>query len=136
MPIYSYECDNCGGEFDRFLSLENYKQPQKCVCGAEARKVITAAMVITDLPGYDCPVTGKWIEGRRAHEENLKRTGCRIYEPGETQQLVARKQADEAAIEESFAETACALVEAMPAKKREQLGPELSNGADVTVERL
>jgi hypothetical protein len=33
-----------------------------------------------DLPGYESPVTGKWIEGRAARREDLARTGCRPYE--------------------------------------------------------
>lgn len=40
-------------------------------------------MVLGDYEAYDCPVTGKMIEGRAAHNENLKRTGCRLNEPGE-----------------------------------------------------
>lgn len=33
-----------------------------------------------DLPGYESPTTGLWIEGRRARREDLKRSGCRPYE--------------------------------------------------------
>lgn len=36
-----------------------------------------------DYSGYTCPVSGAWIEGRAAHKENLKRTGCRLLEKGE-----------------------------------------------------
>lgn len=39
--------------------------------------------VAGDYAGYTCPITGKWIEGRAAHEENLKRHGCRVAEKGE-----------------------------------------------------
>lgn len=42
--------------------------------------------VSSDYKGYTCPVSGKWIEGRAAHRENLKRTGCRILEKGEREQ--------------------------------------------------
>lgn len=37
----------------------------------------------SEYEGYECPVTGKWVEGKHAHRENLKRTGCRLLEPGE-----------------------------------------------------
>lgn len=40
----------------------------------------------SDYEAYECPVTGKMIEGKAAHQENLKRTGCRILEPGEMEQ--------------------------------------------------
>lgn len=41
--------------------------------------------ITRDSEGYDCPVTGKWIEGRAAHRENLKRHGCHVLEKGEHQ---------------------------------------------------
>lgn len=40
-------------------------------------------MVVRDYQAYECPVTGQMIEGRHAHKENLKRTDCRLLEPGE-----------------------------------------------------
>lgn len=42
-----------------------------------------APRVVGDFAAYECPVTGKMIEGRSAHAENLKATDCRILEPGE-----------------------------------------------------
>lgn len=44
--------------------------------------------VQSDINGYTCPVTGKWVDGRRDHRENLKRTGCRILETGEKERFV------------------------------------------------
>lgn len=38
-----------------------------------------------DLPGYESPVTGQWIEGRKARREDLKRTGCRPWEGREAE---------------------------------------------------
>lgn len=37
-------------------------------------------VVWDDLPGYTSPVTGLWVEGRKARREDLKRTGSRPYE--------------------------------------------------------
>ena len=47
-----------------------------------------------DYRPYSCPVTGKPIEGRRAHQENLKRTGCRVLERGEKEANM-RERADQ-----------------------------------------
>jgi hypothetical protein len=33
-----------------------------------------------DLPGYQSPITGLWVEGRKARREDLRRSGCRPYE--------------------------------------------------------
>lgn len=47
-----------------------------------------------DLPGYVSPVTGKWVEGRRARSEDLKRSGSRPYEGREQEQKeIARQEA-------------------------------------------
>ena len=72
------------GEFDRFLSLANYRVPQKCVCGVLAKRVIKPTSIAVDYPGYTCPVSGEWVDGKRAHEANLKKHNCRVLEPGET----------------------------------------------------
>lgn len=42
-------------------------------------------MIAKDYTGYVSPASGKWVEGKRAHLEDLKQTGCRIYEKGETE---------------------------------------------------
>lgn len=44
-----------------------------------------------DIPGYASPVSGNWIEGRRARREDLKRTGCRPYEGREQETKEAAK---------------------------------------------
>ncbi len=42
--------------------------------------VISLATVQGDIPGYESPTTGKWIEGRAARREDLKRSNARPYE--------------------------------------------------------
>lgn len=60
-----------------------------------------APLVMNDLPGYQSPVTGEWVEGRRARREDLKRSGCRPYEGREQEQKEAdRYNAEQAAKED------------------------------------
>lgn len=40
-----------------------------------------APMVMSDLPAYNCPITGKPITSRSKHRENLKMHGCEVAEP-------------------------------------------------------
>ena len=47
------------------------------------RSDLPSPRVASDYEAYECPVTGKEIDGRRAHNENLKATGCRVLETGE-----------------------------------------------------
>ena len=42
------------------------------------RSHLSAPLVVSDYAAYECPVSGKMIEGRRAHSENLKQTGIMI----------------------------------------------------------
>lgn len=47
--------------------------------------------IIRDIDGYTCPITGNWVGSRAAHKENLKRSGCRVFEPGEREQYIKEK---------------------------------------------
>lgn len=86
MPIYSYLC-SCGKEETRFLKLAQSDDPQHCACGQQMARKIEAPMVVADYAPYSCPITGRPVEGRRAHTENLKKHGCRLLEPGESDQV-------------------------------------------------
>jgi len=59
-------------------------------------RIIEAPAVHTDLPGYTSPIDGRWIEGRRARTEDLKRNGCRPWEGMETERKEAIKRAEAA----------------------------------------
>lgn len=55
----------------------------------DERRPQVAPQVFGDLPGYESPASGKWVEGRRARREDFKRTGCRPYEGLASEQRVA-----------------------------------------------
>jgi hypothetical protein len=64
-----------------------------------------APNVHADFEGYRSPVTGEWIEGRRAHREDLRRHGCRVYEGRESEQRAAdRVRAEQARQTDALAE--------------------------------
>lgn len=46
--------------------------------------------VFDDLPGYESPIDGRWVEGRKARREDLRRSNSRPWE-GIDQE---RKEAD------------------------------------------
>tara|TARA_R110000787_G_scaffold282669_1_gene394663 strand:+ start:480 stop:821 length:342 start_codon:yes stop_codon:yes gene_type:complete len=47
------------------------------------RAALHSPAISRDYAAYECPVTGRIIEGRAAHRENLRATDCRILERGE-----------------------------------------------------
>ena len=50
-----------------------------------------APTVWDDLPGYESPVTGLWVEGRKQRREDLKRTNSRPWEGREQEAKEAAK---------------------------------------------
>ena len=135
MPVYEFKCPN-NHAFTRFLKLADFNEVQICKrCNEVAERQISAPMVRGDLPPYECPITGNMIEGRKAHEENLKKHGCRVYETGETE-IFKKKKADE---EEKLFKQIDSSVEEFIAKatpeKKEALARELQGGMSATYGR-
>ena len=78
-PLYEWSCPKCGKREDGFRTVDERHDSPLCH-GARMGIVISLAHVQADLPGYESPTTGKWIEGRAARREDLKRSGARPYE--------------------------------------------------------
>ena len=91
MPTYEYKCKTCNVTFTEFKRMSEYKTPAIHSCGVEGIRIISRPMIAVDYPGYESPATGKWIEGKKAHEAELKATGCRLLEPGEKKDLEKRQ---------------------------------------------
>ena len=119
MPLYSYECQGCGCVFDEFRRYEDRDSSHGEHCeGQPKRRIFTPPMIAPDYPGYESPASGKWIEGRRAHLEDLKRTGCRIRESGETEAYM-KKVANGTLKKEREAEMAKAVEQAVTETARD-----------------
>lgn len=135
MPVYEFKCNN-NHSFTRFLRLADFNETQICKrCGQVAERQISAPMVVGDLPPYDCPITGKLIEGRKAHEDNLKRHGCRVFEAGETQDFKKRKASEEEALFKQIDASVEEFVSKATPEKREALGKELQLGVSANYGR-
>lgn len=95
MPMYTCLCDKCGRKetIFRHVSQRDEKLPK---CHGKMRRAVEAPAVQTDLPGYQSPIDGRWIEGRRARTEDLKRSNCRPWEGMDTERKEAVKRAEAA----------------------------------------
>jgi predicted deacetylase len=47
------------------------------------RSYLAAPYIAGDYKPYACPITGKIIDGRKEHRDNLEAHGCRVHERGE-----------------------------------------------------
>lgn len=138
MPLYDIKCARSGEVFERHIPLAFYNDPIKCSCGAPASRVIGLVQIAVSPVDYtyDCPITGKPITSKRAHEENLKRQGCRILETGEKDYNEKRRLESEASLDRAIDQTVEKAIDQMPSEKREQLARELVSGTDVSVDRV
>lgn len=94
IPLYSYECRECGATRDEFRQVsERHDAP---TCHGPMFIVICPSAVVADLPGYQSPTTGRWIEGRAARREDLKRSNARPWEGFAAEKQEAQKRLAEA----------------------------------------
>ncbi|PXX41091.1 putative FmdB family regulatory protein [Burkholderia pyrrocinia] len=102
MPLYTFRCPQCKRTETGFRKIADRDHLPVCECAGEDRgifpmaRIVEAPAVQTDLPGYTSPIDGRWIEGRRARTEDLKRNGCRPWEGMETERKEAIKRAEAA----------------------------------------
>lgn len=77
-------------------------------------------LLMPDLPGYQSPVTGLWVEGRRARREDLKRTGSRPYEglAQEQKEAARQRQYHEQKLDASLTTAASEAFYQLPPQKR------------------
>lgn len=136
MPTYVYTCTCCKKLQDVIKPLALIDRAEVCdECHLVMQRTIQAPLVRGDYPGYTCPITGDWIEGRRAHQENLKKHGCRVQEPGEKEEFLRRRGQEEKEFDAKIEATTEEFVTNLPEPKRAQLYNELSAGADCAITR-
>lgn len=77
-------------------------------------------LIFGDLPSYQSPVTGLWVDGRVARREDLKRTGSRPWEGKEQEQKEAARQERyaEQKLDASLTKTASEAFYQLPPSKR------------------
>ena len=69
---------------------------QSLMLRSQRQQVIASNIANADTPGYVSPTTGRWIEGRAARREDLKRSGARPWEGFAAERSEAQKRLREA----------------------------------------
>lgn len=92
MPLYESMCHQCGKVHNYYKPAARYLETPEC-CGQRTEKVIlTPPFGVVDIPAYQSPVSGKWINSRKQRTEDLKQAGCRPWEGMEQEQKEAARQ--------------------------------------------
>src|SRR5258708_13417503 len=135
MPIYAYSCRGCGAQFDRYLPMALCSSLVIHDCAGVGQKIFLPPMVRGDLPGYTSPIDGRWIEGRRARLEDLRRNNCRPYETGEKEYHERARVQEKARLDAKITEPVQPAFDKMPTRKKELLEQEIAAGATTEVQR-
>ena len=92
---------------------------------ASAKSSNVAAYVRRDLPGYESPITGKWIHGRSARREDLKSSGSVEYDPGMKDDARRNYARNDAKLDASIGRTVETIFNQFPKEKQQQLEHEV-----------
>lgn len=135
MPLYVYECRH-GHKFEKIKTIAEMESIQQlCDCGQLADVKIQPVMLAPMFQPYTCPITDKPIMSTYEHQENLKKHGCRVYEPGETEGIKKAQKSAEQQLDKSVEATAEEFVDKLSGDKRSQLVNEITSGVDVAFQR-
>ena len=135
--LYDYICYSCKQVEEVSKKLRDFDRREFCkTCSKEMYRRITAAAVAKDYAAYNCPVTGKRIEGKREHQKNLDKHNCRLQEPGEVEEFQKNKIKKDEQFLESAADKAVEIFQNMPAKLRDRVAGELVQGAEAPLVRV
>ena len=89
---------------------------------------------LPELPSYQSPITGKWIDGRVARRNDLASSNCVEYEPSMRAEQEKRFAREDAALDKKVDAHVEKTIYEMPTIKREKLVAELAI-SDVAVIR-
>lgn len=96
MPMYGAICTKCGSYETIFRHISS-RDDTPLHCGEKMQRVVEAPSVQVDIGGYTSPIDGRWIEGKAARREDLKRSNCRPWEGMASEKKEALKRAEVAA---------------------------------------
>ena len=106
MPFYDFHCDECGTTEAVFRKVDQRNIPEYH-CSKAMTRVISKATIRPDIAPFISPASGKWINSRAQRDEDLKREGCIINEPG----LKSDVQRRASELQEAHAESCVAHID-------------------------
>lgn len=122
MPTYRYRCEVCKNEQDAVRRVAD--RDDAPVCHEPMTRIFCAPRIYIPMEiNYKSPIDDRIISGKRARQDDLRRSGSRPWEGLESERREAarqeqyREQAADASLERAAAET----LHQLPPSKRDVL---------------
>ena len=121
MPLHDYKCE-CGEKFEHFAKIADLGNPVMCRCGKVAARQLCFS-VVSVMPSYQSPVTGKWIDTPRQRRYDLDSSGSREWEgrEQETKYAQQREKDFDKILDKSAEKAAVESWQALPQETRRKL---------------
>ena len=84
-------------------TANDYREQRSRILHGLADRFRPSHLIWADLPAYESPIDGRIIEGRAQRREDLKRNGCREYDPGMKQDAKRNHQENNAQLDRFIA---------------------------------
>jgi len=131
MPTYIYGCPHCQRRIEHVMSVKALPGASfLCgVCDVGMELVIGAPLLVKAAPNvaYDSPIDGRHITSWDMRREDLKRHGCREYDPEMKTDHANRIKESEKALDATIEAHVEEAIEKMPTAKRGKLYSELTD---------
>lgn len=92
MPMYTCFCQECGYVQTIYRHISE-RDNTPVHCDSAMRRRVEAPTVQADIGGYTSPIDGRWIEGKVARHEDMRRNNCRPWEGMEQEKKAAQQRA-------------------------------------------
>ena len=106
-------------------TADNFREQRSRILNGLANRSRPSHLIWSDLPAYESPIDGRIIEGRAQRREDLKRNGCREYDPGMKQDAKRNNQENNAQLDRIIGESVERMYNQLSDTKRKQLDREM-----------
>jgi len=93
MPLYDFACGS-GHRFERFVPLAQFDDAQTCACGADARRLVSAPLVVSDCIDPRRGADGRMHDSLASYRHSLTPEGNpkgeRYFELGRNEELPSK----------------------------------------------
>lgn len=135
MPIHDYRCPS--GHLTETVVPAGIEWITCPSCLAKAEKVYLTfpGMYVQGDICYDSPIDGRAITNKQARIEDLKRNGCREYDPTEKDEVIRNKKAAEDKLDKQLDQSVDETLASWSPRKKELLEQEIRAGATAEITR-